>query len=438
MRQTKLLKNLKEISAVLFITLLIAVSVLSVMSVSAYIITVNWTEPEIISNKDDYDDHRYAMILDETDNLHVVWCEYYADNWEIKYRQLNAISDNWSDITTLSVSALDVKSLSPILRKDSQGVIHLIWKDRDYSDGTYYQKYRYYTEESWSEIVTLTELNITSNYYDFVPISDSELFFVHDSNYNTSNHEVYYQTYNWVTQTYGSSYQLTNSTQDIHYPSVVVDTQQTVHVSWTDLADPTHRELHYQSFNGTWSPNSPLVISQIDNLHTSRSKIYADGNDNIHFLYTESEFPYYELHYRVLADDILGTDHNLQSGETVPVDHNIFIDSDNTIHFVWSSYTNDLTSRMIINYQQMLTDGSWSNTLQYLIEIQSGGTPINILDSEGVMHIIWSAYVENDWCIYYIGCDVQSSTSSIRVMFPIALIAVSIVIITITRKNKFQ
>lgn len=422
--------------------MLILVLFFSATSVTGHTILVEWTDSFLISTKDNFDDHQHNILLDNNNNLHVVWREDHDFDYTVlKYRQLFANNNTWSEIALLSFMAMDVHSFSPILKKDLDGVIHLIWKYGNSADGSVFQKHRYYSEGRWSETFTLTELNITSNYFDFVPISNNDLFFIFDSKYNTSTHELYYQTYNWVTQNYSSKFQLTNSTKDFHYPCIAVDSQQAVHVSWSDITDSMHGEIHYQKIDKILPFAEPIVISQIDDFYTAESQICVDKDDNIHFLYTEinvSYFdPYFNIHYRVLSDNALGTDIILKSGETTDPDYNMFIDTKNNVHFIWHGYFfSDKSGNLTINYQQRLSTGSWSNEIQYITEAQNGGHPLHVIDSNDFMHVTWSAYIDNDWCFYYVGGNSQNQTVVFHVFLPIISVLVILVIIGTIRKRK--
>jgi len=430
--------KLQELSCVFVILLLVFVSFFSISSTTGYTITVTWASPSVVSNKDDFDDYLGPMILDDDNNVHVIWCEYYdgINSIEVKYRQLFASSDTWSSIETLSVGGANVRSEKPFLKKDSQGILHLVWKVRNCTDGSENQNYRYYSDNQWSEIFTLSELNITSDCFDFVPFGTNELFFVYDNNFNTSTNELYFRTYNWVTQSYGLEYQLTNSTHDLHYPTVAVDSQQTVHISWTDLADPIHHELHYQNYNGSLNPIEPLIVSEIDILHTSTSKLFIDKNDNVHILYAEVDFPFTEFHYRILANGVLSEDCLWQSGDSISSDYHMFFDSDNTLHLVWSDYQSGPPISVRINYQQQLINGTWSNVLSYTTDAQNGGEPLLAVDTIGKMHVVWSAYVDNDWCIYYISCKLCDPPTTSALFFPVIFVIISLVVFPIIKKYK--
>ena len=426
-----------KIKAFLFVFLFVALSPLSSISAStSHTITATLSFPEIVSDQDDFDDYLGAIVIDTEDNLHVVWTENYDfDHIDIKYRQKYANNGSWSDIFNLSISGYNVRATLLKMKMDSQGIVHLVWKERNYTSGTDFQKFRYYSDEGWSEIFTLTELNITSEYFDFVPISENELFFVYDSKYNTSTHELFYRTYNWVTQSFSSEYQLTNSSQDFHYPSIVADSQGTIHVAWTDVYDSTNHEIFYQRFNGSWYPNNPMIISEIGTLYAAGVKIFADTTGGIHFLYTKTNLPYRSYHYRILLLETLGPDILLQSGNDISYSYNLAINSVNTAHLIWTDILSSFPPKLQINFQQYTITDSWSNIIQYETTCFNGGTPINAFDSNGKMHIIWSGYVDNDWSIYYLNCTIQIPTEEAALLFPIIFAIAFLTVISIKRKK---
>lgn len=441
MRLNKLNKKI-EIRAFLFIVLLVALSSLSFVSSSTttnHVITAGWSIPEIVSNKDDYDDLNDLMVIDTHNNLHVIWIENYDfDHMDLKYRQKFAGNSSWSDISTLSLSEYNVRATLPKMKIDSEGIIHLVWKERNYTSGSDLQKYRYYSEEVWSEIFTLSELNITSEYFDFTPINDNELFFLYDSKYNTSTHQLYYRLYNWVSQSFGLEYKLTNSTLDFHYPSVAVDSHETVHFAWTDVVDSTNHEIHYQSFNGSLSPINPMIISKIDTAYAKGVQIFIDKIDAIHFLYIEDATYYSSYHYRILVWDTLGPDTFLLNNTAGTINYSLAFNSDNTAHLFWSDILDTYPPKVRLNSQQFTVSGSWSNIIQYNTSTVSGGHPVNTVDSNGIMHIIWNAYVDNDWCIYYINCTIQNVSDEAGMPFSIIFSITSLFIIIMVRKNFFD
>ncbi|MHA1306428.1 MAG: hypothetical protein ACTSO7_03335 [Candidatus Heimdallarchaeota archaeon] len=410
-----------------FIFQLVAIFVSSSYSIGAsHTISGTWTNHFTVSTKDNLDDQRHTMILDNNDNLHVVWNEFNNDIWQLKHRQLFVATNSWSEIFDLSISAPDVRAQTPILTKDSQGIIHLTWWEVDYDQGISYQNYRYYSDNSWSSIITLTGFSFKSEYYDFVSLNNSVLLFIFGNEYNTSAYGIYYQTYNWVDQTYGSRQQLTNSTQPFQNPSIIVDSQHIAHVCWTDYANSTKKELLYQRFDGSWSPVEPFVISQIDNYQVSSSQMCIDSEDNVHFIYSEGNFTYSETHYRILSDDILGIDQTLEQYSTM------FIDNADTIHFTFQKQSNESTT--VIAYQQLLQNGSWSNILQYDTGISNGVEILHAIDSIGFLHVTWIAYDENDWVIYYIGCNLPNIIFSNAIVLPIVTIIISLIPVYFSKK----
>ncbi|MHA1356051.1 MAG: hypothetical protein ACTSR1_12845 [Candidatus Heimdallarchaeota archaeon] len=415
----KLLRKYQRFFSIVFVFLLIAIFIFSNSIVTSKANSATWSDRFTVSNKDDYDDRRCTMILDDNNNLHVVWNEDIDNNWQLKYRQLVAATNSWTAISSLSISGIDIRAQTPILTKDSQGIIHLTWWEVNYDLGTSYQNYRYYSEGSWSNTVNLTEFSFASEYYNFVSLNNNELLFIFDNEYNASAFGIHYQIYNWNTQTYGSKQQLTNSSYPFHYPNIIIDSQHFAHLCWSDYANSTKKELLYQRFDGSWSPAEPIVISQIDNLQVTKSQMCIDSNDNIHFLYVESNSTYGEIHHRVLSEDVLVTNQTLEHGSK------FFIDNSDTIHFIWQETS--LESTMVIAYQQLFQNGSWSTMIEYDTGLVTAGSILHVINSKGSSHFTWSAYDDNDWVIYYVGYNIQYTTPTNAIILPIAsLIAITI------------
>ncbi|MHA1245683.1 MAG: hypothetical protein ACTSP7_14105, partial [Candidatus Heimdallarchaeota archaeon] len=126
-----------------------------------------------------------------------------------------------------------------------------------------------------------------------------------------------------------------------------------------------------------------------------------------------------EIHHRVLSDDVLVTNQTLEHGSK------FFIDNSDTIHFIWQETS--LESTMVIAYQQLFQNGSWSTMIEYDTGLVTAGSILHVINSKGSSHFTWSAYDDNDWVIYYVGYNIQYTTPTNAIILPIAsLIAITI------------
>ncbi|MHA1590889.1 MAG: hypothetical protein ACTSUP_00125 [Candidatus Heimdallarchaeaceae archaeon] len=430
---------------VISISLFLISSLTTDIPVIAYTPAIAFSDPVLVSIKDDFDDITTSITTDSKNNSHIVWHERIDNYWnDVRYRKYFSASDSWSSIQTLAAGDINTRSSFPKIKVDSEDNLHVVWYESNYSSGVFGHKYKRITEGLMTETKVITLESVSdSRAYDFVPLNMDEIFFIYDKKNVTYHYSLFYSFYYPNTSTWSPEVQINVSSKIYHWPKTTVDSNQKIHFAWPDVIETEQIELHYQCLNGsTLEYNDPIIISEVDDKRPWIIQIVADGNNNIHFSYLEDKYPYSSSHYRFISNNQLSDDFIIRSSNnTNSFEVDIFADCNNTIHFVWfEHYPYPANPR--IHYQRYENLTTWSEIIAKDTGHRTVSDPKISVTLKGDIHIAMYNYFDRKWCIYfYLGT--KNLTSNITPTSTIAyksIITTSILTIIFTsllrRKRK--
>jgi BNR repeat-containing family member len=183
-----------------------------------------------------------ALAVDSTGGVHVVWYDYSPGNAEIYYKRSTDGGTTWSTSQRLSVTSCP--SYDPDIAIDSTGVIHVVWHENDtVANDIYYKKstdgglawtvkkrLTWTSGNSWSPALAIDSLNtVHIVWHDFTP----------------GNWEVFYKNGADGGTTWGTAQRLTRNSESSLDPAIATDSNDFVHVVWTDYA-PGNGEIYYR------------------------------------------------------------------------------------------------------------------------------------------------------------------------------------------------
>lgn len=246
-----------------------------------------WTNIQTISG---YDQLRPSIVVDSSNNLHVVWYGRDSNNpsyFQIKYSKYNGASwSSWANIQTIS----GYYQYSPSIAVGSNNNLHVVWYGCDSSNSTYGQiKYSRYDGSSWSPWANIQVISGYGQYDPCIAIDSSNNLHVvwdgRDSG-SPSRYQIKYSKYNGSVWSPWANIQVITG-YDQTYPSIAVDSNGNLHVIWygTD-ATSSYSQIKYSKYDGvSWSPWTNLSpapgIAQVHPCLTGKSLlpiIWTEGN----------------------------------------------------------------------------------------------------------------------------------------------------------------
>ena len=276
-----------------------------------------------------------AIAIDSSNAIHMVWNEFVpGGDDELYYRKSADEGTTWSTIKRLTWTS--GASSTPAIAIDSKKAIHVIW-------------------------------------YDDTP----------------GNQEIYYKRSPDGGVTWAAVQRLTWTSGSSYYPAIAIDSNNVIHVSWSDNTSGYFQIYYRRSADGgtTWSPAKRVTWTSGASFAPA---IAADSNDHIHVVCEDYVAGNDEIYYTRSTDGgtTWSTIKRLTWTSAKSLDPAISIDSNNAIHTVWDDYTPGGDDEI---YYKKSTDGGTTWSVSQRLTWNSGysSTPVISPDSNNTIHVVW-------------------------------------------------
>ena len=209
----------------------------------------SWTTTEVVSTESTLASWESSLAVDSAGNVHIGWQDVtdYAGagiDDDIFYKRWDAFSSSWTTTEVVSVESTG-DTYYPSLGVDSVGNVFLVWQDTtNYAgagtDQDIFYRRRDASYSSWAttEVVS-TESTVYSEYpsltVDFA--GNVHVAWVDLSNYDGSgtDHDIFYKRRNAPSSSWTLTEVVsTESSSNSDAPSLVVDINSNIHVTWQD------------------------------------------------------------------------------------------------------------------------------------------------------------------------------------------------------------
>jgi len=188
--------------------------------------------------------------------------------------------------------------------------------------------------------------------------------------------------------------QVTNATDHQYYPSVAIDSQNTIHVVWHGLGwgtNSTYGNIQYRKRTSSgWQPIEAVTDKNADQYVPS---IAIDSNDNIHVVWRGlgwgTNTDYWNIQYRKRTSSGWQPIEAVTDKNADQYDSSIAIDSNDNIHVVWRGLgwgTN--TDYWNIQYRKRTSSGWQSQEAVTDIVGRQRYISFAIDDSDNI-HVVW-------------------------------------------------
>ncbi len=309
------------------------------------------------------------IVIDGQDNIHIVWSDNTNDllssgsDEDLFYINYNNITDTWSPVEVVTSQSLAIAYL-PDMDVDSSGNVHVVYTDMTPygsvgADMDVFYQTRSNSTGLWSSPELISLLSDSASTSAAITVSsDNIAHFVwmesHDFNSDGTDIDIYYYKKDLNTGLWDYPLILLSPESDelSSYPSICSDSQNSVHIIWSDQI-PSYDsdlldDLYYASWDSVqdqWSLTTEIITD--DSLgQTDRSDICVDLFDNLHIIYEDLYFGVetYRLYHKT---KLFGSDEwsppTYVSSESIDWSsqymYSLTADSKGYIHALWADNT---------------------------------------------------------------------------------------------------
>jgi len=320
-------------------------------------------------------------------------------------------SSSWSVTEVVSTESIDNSFVSS-LYTDGNGTVHVAWHDHtNYAgsgiDSDIFYKYKP-SSGSWSitEVVS-TESTGSSEQPSLMVdnVGTVHVAWMDETNYggNDNAYDVFYKY-----KPSDSSWSITEvvSTESTNYawwPSLWIDDECTVHVTWEDWTNyggsgsDTDIFYKYKPSGGSWSITE--VVSTESSSFSEQVSIMVDVYGTVHIAWDDGtdyggSGSDYDVFYKYKLSggswsvtEVVSTESTGHSGRP-----SLKVDDDGIVHIAWEDLTDYISSGTDkdIFYKYKLSGGSWSFTEVVSSESTSfSWSPSLWVDSDSIVHVAW-------------------------------------------------
>jgi hypothetical protein len=324
-----------------------------------------WTNTELVSTESTEHSYQNRIVADPEGNIHVAWYDYTdylgsgAGDSDIFYKFLDVSSNVWSTTEVLSLDSSDA-SFAPYLAADSEGGVHIVWREHanilgSGVDGDIFYRYRDASTGVWSSTEVVS----------------------------------------------------TVSTADSTQPRIKIDSNDGVHVIWSDYTDYLGSDAdndifyRYKSLGGSWETTA--VVSTESTGGSTESELVIDPDLNVHVVWKDT-MDYlgcgggFDIFYKYKdSTSNLWSITEVVSTESTENAYwcTTLYDTSNVLHFIWHDYTDSGGMDADIFYKTKdLSLDIW--TISEVITPESTGAyyPSAVIDSANNIHIIYRDYTD--------------------------------------------
>jgi len=308
----------------------------------------------------------YARATDGT--LYAVY-EKHTETEEGNFVNIYLASstDNGTAWSNISISDNDISymySYSETIATGQNGSIYIAWIYENNTVGDTYQvQCRFYQTNSWSNILNVTGIFETGAFYGLA-IAVDNLDNVHIV-YRCDDYDSGYQTIQYVTydgESFSEPYQISDESYDAHAPSIAIDGNDIVYVSWSSYdsyCDSSFIQYTFKDFRG-WS--DIYDVTSPSGSYDCYKTAIAIGTDNtVHLVYSNFSYDTYEGYFQYVAinyDTWTGPQNVCEPGYTGGGSLTVSVDSFDRIYVVWDGYNPDTD---IYGIMLNVWDESWDS-----------------------------------------------------------------------------
>jgi phage terminase large subunit-like protein len=338
-----------------------------------------------------------AIAIDSSNHIHVLFYDDTPGNNEIYYLRSLDGGATWSLPTRLTWTS--AYSERPAMAIDSSNLIHVVWVEGTPGNAEIYYLKSPDGGSTWSKPQRLTWTSGASD-SPAIAIDSKNGIHVSWNDYTPGATEIYYKKSTNGGATWSALQNLSLTSGHSYASAIVPGAGNAVHVVWHDFT-PGAPEIYYRRSTDrgtTWGPVKRLTWTSGWSMGPAIGK---DSNNNLHVVWSDDTPGKAEIYYRRSTNGgaTWGANQRLTWNSGLSDNPAIAIDSGNAVHLVWY----DETPGNAEVYYRKSPDGgaTWGAVQRLTWNSGSSLVPAVAVDSSKTVHVVWFDDTSGNWDIYY-------------------------------------
>lgn len=312
----------------------------------------------------------------------------------ILYHKQASSSGVWSEETP--ITAPDKNSTNAAITVDPQGNVHVIWIDKTKHEDSYSKLY--YRKRNvfglWGEIIVLE--NQTNCIQSSIAADSSGRIHLIYERFNGTISKIYYRQLN---NTWSSPQLLSNSSITAHDPTILMDSNEGVHLAWIERDNKQETNGLFYSY---WTserdfPQKELIHQEGLANELTNPQISLEPNDtNLYFLWEQTTGE------NDNSQKLLWYTERLENGTVIPAallssekqnanNPSIFINDEGTIYVFWENLDLEKNRRSVL-YRVKAPQGGWSQVNSLSRVMNENYDPLITINAKGEFILIYCSF----------------------------------------------
>lgn len=330
--------------------------------------------------------------------IHVVWMDNTPGNKEVFYKRSTDAGTSWSPLTRLTWFSDDATTLA--LTTDSSNRVHVAWSNVSSGNIEVFYKRSLDSGLTWQAPQRLTWNAGVSKDVAVCSGPGGSVYIVWADGTPGSN-EIFYKKSTNSGSTWSTINRLTWKLYAANSPAVIHDNSNVLHIVWEDFSAGNFELFHKRSTNGGTSWEAPKRLTWTSG--TSADACLAVNSGSGFFItYHDNTPSHFEIYFKRSMDRGItwSAVQRLTWNAANTQNPSITVDSINDIHCVWESMSPVAYTDL---YYKSSSDNGNTWTLVKRLTYSSGAStnPFVAVDSNDVLHLVWSETSPGNWEIYY-------------------------------------
>jgi hypothetical protein len=288
------------------------------------------------------DSEHAAIVGDSEGNVHIVWEDNRDGNWEIYYTKLNSLGENLID--DVRITDNESYSREPAIAIDSRDNVHLVWYDgRDGNMEIYYAVLDINGERISDNIRLVSD--VSDSYDPAIAVDSDDNIHIAWTDWMDGSASILYSQLDEDGNIL-MSFNVTTDEWHSYDASIVVDTDDAVHVMWYDeritsgfLSSSTSSEISYVKLsNHGQRLMENTVLTPLDRLESTSPSMTLDHDNNVNFAWQDTQNGFNEIMWAILDQESVDLTDN-HDGYTT--NRPLLQDSENEYYFELEDYFSD-------------------------------------------------------------------------------------------------
>jgi BNR repeat-like domain len=336
------------------------------------------------------------IVADSSGDLHLVWHDF-TPGLDIYYKKSTDAGATWTASRRLTMTSNG--SSNPAVVVDSSDNLHVVCEDYSAGNGEIYYKKSTDGGGTWTASRRLTWTS-GGSFHPAIAASSGDLYVVWEDA-TPGNYEIYYKNSTDEGATWSTSKRLSWTTGNSSYPAISIDPSGHLHVIWQDTTG--NHEIYYTSSmdgGATWTKSKIISLTSGHSYGPAMGVESMPLGSRLHVFWADDKPGNYEIYYAESADGgaTWTTSRRITwtSGEsTLPA---VAVDSSGHLHLVWV----EVIGNWEIYYKKS-TDGgaTWAASQRLTWTSGSSDCPAIAADPSGALQVVWSDGTPGNLEIYY-------------------------------------